>query len=147
IAPPASALVQLPRSADPVTSPRPSPTLRATASPIVTGGPTILPVPPTSRPGATWTPIPNPMIPPGTNGCVPQSPGSTGTRDCVARGLPPGAKVTLSTSGAGGSYLVTWLADVDANGNVPFPWGQQQPGTTVFTVSSGGCVVRFDTPF
>jgi hypothetical protein len=28
---------------------------------------------------------------------------------------------------------------------LPFPWGQQQPGTTVFTVSAGGVVVRFDT--
>jgi hypothetical protein len=136
------------RSVDHVTSsPRPSPTPRTapplTASPTIT----ILPVPPTTRPGATWTPIPNPMIPPGTNGCVPQTPGSIGTRDCVARGLPPGAKVTLTTSGAGGSYLVTWLADVDANGNVPFPWDQQQPGTTVFTVAAGGVVVRFDTTF
>jgi hypothetical protein len=90
------------------------------------------------------------MIPAGTNGCVPQvpsQPGGRGTRDCVARGLPPGTTVVVSTSGAGGSYLITWLPDVDPNGNVPFPWSQPQAGTTVFTVSAGGVTVRFETTF
>ena len=89
------------------------------------------------------------MVPAGTSGCVPQVPGSGGhaIKDCIARGLPPGAKVTVSTSGTGGNYLFTWLADVDANGYVPFPWSQPQLGTTYFTVSAGGVVVKFETTF
>ncbi len=89
------------------------------------------------------------MIPAGTSGCVPQAAGQgqQGTRDCVARGLPPGAPVTVSTAGAGGSYVVTWLPVVDAGGNVPFPWSQPNAGTTYFTVTAGGVTVKFQTTF
>jgi hypothetical protein len=105
-----------------------------------------MPAPATYSPGPTWTPIPNPRIPAGVNGCVTLMVGDS-VRDCVARGLPPRAKVTLNVSGAGGSQTYTWLADVDQNGNVPFPWSQQQTGTTYFSVSAGGVVVRFETTY
>ncbi|HEX4743887.1 MAG TPA: hypothetical protein VFW12_04370 [Candidatus Limnocylindria bacterium] len=55
--------------------------------------------------------------------------------------------MTLRVSGAGGNHFYTWLADVDANGNVPFPWGQREKGTTYFAVSAGGVVVNFEHTF
>ena len=73
---------------------------------------------------------------------------TSSTRDCVARGLPPGAKVVLDVSGAAGNQRYTWLADVDANGNAPFPWNQGQvKGTTFFSVSAGGVVVKLEITY
>ena len=44
--------------------------------------------------------------------------------------------------------MYDWLADVDKNGNVPFPWNQgQKKGTTFFTVSAGGVEVKFQVTY
>lgn len=47
----------------------------------------------------------------------------------------------------GTTYVINWLPPVDANGNVPFPYGRPSPGKTVFTVSAGGVVVTFEVIF
>jgi hypothetical protein len=47
----------------------------------------------------------------------------------------------------GTNFLVDWLAPVDPNGNVPFPYGRPSPGTTIFTVRAGGVTVTFEAVF
>jgi len=54
--------------------------------------------------------------------------------------------VTLSATGASSGFY-TWLADVDPQGNVPFPWNQGTAGTTFFTVTAGGVQVKFEITY
>jgi hypothetical protein len=45
------------------------------------------------------------------------------------------------------SQAYTFLPPVDPDGNVPFPYGRPEPGTTVFTVQAGGVTVTFEATF
>jgi hypothetical protein len=108
---------------------------------------TVVPAPQTPGPSPTWTATPNAIIPAGVSGCVPELFFGR-TRDCVARGLPPGAPVSLTANEVGGrTYVVGWLPPVDSNGNVPFPYARSSPGNVVFTVRAGSAVVTFEVTF
>jgi hypothetical protein len=66
--------------------------------------------------------------------------------DCIARGLPPGAKVTVNAVEVGSAtYVVDWLPPADASGDVPFPYRRPDPGAVIFTVTGGGVTVTWQT--
>jgi hypothetical protein len=45
------------------------------------------------------------------------------------------------------TYIIDWLPPVDADGNVPFPYGRPSAGTTVFIATAGGMTVTFEVEF
>lgn len=88
--------------------------------------------------------MPHPAIPAGVSGCASDRAGFT--TDCVARGLPPGAAVRVIIREPT-FYQVDFLPPVDPKGNVPFPYGRPNAGTTIFEVTAGGVFVTFKQTF